>query len=294
MSECRKVQPVVDAFVDGELSTERVFETEEHLDRCHTCQERVSLTQALHVSTRRAVHESTRVSASFEQRVRAALAAERAREEEQQPRTHHSQGAPDRGKPLPWRTVVPVAAAAAMALAFAGKTEGKRTLLQADGGMQTGLANAVTAANAGANDEEQLIEELIRLHAASPPPEVTEPTLMLQLERKVGLPVRLQPELNRYGASWQGGSVVPVKNEPAASLYYHIDGHRFTVYVFDAERVPLQRTNVLKPRVVRDRPVFVGTRRGYSIAAVENRGVGYALATDLDTQESAELVASIH
>ena len=30
MSECRKVQPVVDAFVDGELSTERVFETEEH------------------------------------------------------------------------------------------------------------------------------------------------------------------------------------------------------------------------------------------------------------------------
>ena len=85
-----------------------------------------------------------------------------------------------------------------------------------------------------------------------------------------------------------------MKNQPAASLFYHIDGHRFTVYVFDAERVPLQKTNVLKPRVVRDRPVFVGTRRGYSIAAVENRGVGYALATDLDTQESAELVASIH
>lgn len=291
MSECRKVQPVVDAFVDGELSTERVFETEEHLNRCHNCQERVSLTQALHVSTRRAVHDSTRVSAGFEQRVRAALAAERAREEAQQTQTRAQA---ERNKPLPWRTVVPVAAAAAMALAFAGKTEGKRTLLQAEGVVPTGLANAVTAANVGANDEEQLIEELIRLHAASPPPDVTEPTLMPQLEREVGLPVRLQPELNRYGASWQGGSVVPVKNAPAASLYYHIDGHRFTVYVFDAERVPLQRTNVLKPRVVKDRPVFVGTRRGYSIAAVENRGVGYALATDLDTQESAELVASIH
>lgn len=291
MSECRKVQPVVDAFVDGELSTERVFETEEHLNRCHNCQERVSLTQALHVSTRRAVHDSTRVSAGFEQRVRAALAAERAREEAQQTQTRAQT---ERNKALPWRTVVPVAAAAAMALAFAGKTEGKRTLLQAEGVVPTGLANAVTAANVGANDEEQLIEELIRLHAASPPPDVTEPTLMPQLEREVGLPVRLQPELNRYGASWQGGSVVPVKNAPAASLYYHIDGHRFTVYVFDAERVPLQRTNVLKPRVVKDRPVFVGTRRGYSIAAVENRGVGYALATDLDTQESAELVASIH
>jgi anti-sigma factor RsiW len=287
MSECRKIQPVVDAFVDGELSTERVFETEEHLGGCHACQERVSLTQALHVSTRRAVHDSARVSSSFEERVRAALAAERAREEAAQPRAQT-----ERSKPLPWRTVVPVAAAAAMALAFAGKTDGKRTLIQTDA--HPGLQDSVIAANAGVADEEQLIEELIRLHASSPTPEVTEPTLMPQLEREVGFPVRLEPELNRYGASWQGGSVVPVRNEPAASLYYHLDGHRLTVYVFDAERVRLQRTNVLKPRVVRDRPVFVGTKRGYSIAAIENRGVGYALATDLDTQESAELVASIH
>lgn len=290
MSECRKVQPVIDAFVDGELSTERVFETEEHLNHCHTCQERVSLSQAIHVSTRRAVHESTRVSTSFEQRVKAALAAERAREQTEQPQTR---ALAERGKPLPWRTVVPVAAAAAMALAFTSKTEGKRTLLQAEA-VPAGLSNAVSAANVGMDDEEQLIEELIRLHAASPPPDVTEPTLMPELEREVGLPVRLQPELNRYGARWQGGSVVPVKNQPAASLYYHIDGHRFTVYVFDAERVPLRRSDVLEPRVVKNRPVFVGTKRGYSIAAVEHRGVGYALATDLDTQESAELVASIH
>lgn len=297
MSECRKIQPVVDAFVDGELSTDRVFETEEHLGGCHACQERVSLSQAVHVSTRRAVHDSAQVSSSFEQRVRAALAAERAREEAHEPRAallERAKPLPERGKPLPWRTVVPVAAAAAMALAFAGKPDGKRTLIQTDGAAHAGLQNSVIAANAGVADEDQLIEELIRLHASSPTPDVTEPTLMPQLEREVGFPVRLQPELNRYGASWQGGSVVPVKNQPAASLYYHLDGHRFTVYVFDAERVPLQRTNVLKPRVVRDRPVFVGTRRGYSIAAIENRGVGYALATDLDTQESAELVASIH
>ena len=29
-AECRKVQPVVDAFVDGELPPDRVLETEEH------------------------------------------------------------------------------------------------------------------------------------------------------------------------------------------------------------------------------------------------------------------------
>jgi hypothetical protein len=40
--------------------------------------------------------------------------------------------------------------------------------------------------------------------------------------------------------------------------------------------------------------VFVGTKSGYSVAAIENRGVGYAIATDLPLLESAELVAAIH
>ena len=48
----------------------------------------------------------------------------------------------------------------------------------------------------------------------------------------------------------------------------------------------------LEPRVVRDMAVYVGTRRGYSIAAAEQRGVGYAAATDLDDAETAELIAS--
>lgn len=297
MNECRKVQPVVDAFVDGELSAERVIETEEHVMECGSCQERVSLTKAIHVGTRRAVHEAAHVSAGFEERVKAALAAERAREEAAQSRGRLEGGKQnDRSKALPWRAVVPVAAAAAFALAFANsKSDTKKPFSQASmNGLAVGVPLTHEAESTGADNEEQLIEELIRLHAASPPPEVTEPRLMPQLEREVGLPVRLQPEFNSYGARWQGGSVVPVKNEPAASLYYHLDGHRLTVYVFDAERVPLRRTNVLKPRVVKNRPVFVGTKRGYSIAAIENKGVGYAIATDLEPQESAELVASIH
>ncbi len=287
MSECRKVQPIVDAFIDGELSTERVLETEEHLEQCKACHERVSLSQAIHLSTRSAVHGSCHVNSSFEQRVRGALAAEREREEASRLAAAARRHQLERGKPLPWLTVVPVAAAAALALAFASsKTENKRA----------SAAAASHASQAGVTDEvneEELIEELVRLHSMSPPPEVTEPTLMPQLERETGLPVRL-PEFNRYGARWQGGSVVPVHDQAAASLYYNLDGHRLTVYVFDAERVPLRTTRVLKPRVIKNRPVFVGTKRGYSVAAMEKRGVGYAIATDLDTQESAELVASIH
>lgn len=287
MSGCRKVQPVVDAFVDGELSAERVLETQEHLAHCGSCQERVSLSHAIHVSTRRAVRDACQVSSSLEERVRAALAAERAREEATSLERERRVQA-ERGRPLPWRTVVPVAAAAAMALAFASnKTESKKALAHTEhANTQAGMTSDM--------NEEALVEELIRLHAQSPAPAVTEPASMNLLEREVGLPVRLQPALNHYGARWQGGSVVPVKNHPAASLLYQLDGHRFTVYVFDAERVPLRQARVLKPRVVRDRPVFVGTKSGYSIAAVENRGVGYAIATDLPPMESAELVASIH
>ena len=81
------------------------------------------------------------------------------------------------------------------------------------------------------------------------------------------------------------------RRRPVASLRYNLSGHRVTVYVYDAARIPL-RTK-LKPRVVRNVPIYVGFRRGYSIAATENeRGVGYAVASDLDDSESAELVAA--
>ena len=105
------------------------------------------------------------------------------------------------------------------------------------------------------------------------------------------MPVRV-PSLQQYGARWEGASVVPVHNRRAASFRYHLGGHRMTLYVYDSSRFPLRA--MLEPRVVRNQPIYVGTRRGYSIAAREQRGIGHAIATDLDDRESAELVASIH
>jgi hypothetical protein len=98
--------------------------------------------------------------------------------------------------------------------------------------------------------------------------------------------------LRQYGALWEGGSVVPVRETNAALLRYKLDGHRITVYVYDSGRMPLRAR--LEPRVVRNEPVYVGTRSGYSIAAREQRGIGYAVATDLGLNESAELVADMH
>jgi hypothetical protein len=54
--------------------------------------------------------------------------------------------------------------------------------------------------------------------------------------------------------------------------------------------VPMMRSTALQQRLVRERPVYVGKRGGYSIAAAERSGIGYALATDLDDVASANLV----
>ena len=138
---------------------------------------------------------------------------------------------------------------------------------------------------------EQLIDEFVNHHANLPMPEVVEESLVRRFEPRVGVPVRA-PSLQQYGAQWEGGSVVSVRpqNRHAASLRYRVGGHRVTLYIYDASRLPLRAS--LEPRIVRDVPVFVGTRRGYSIAAAEQRGLGYAVATDLNDVQSAELVAA--
>jgi anti-sigma factor RsiW len=118
-----------------------------------------------------------------------------------------------------------------------------------------------------------------------------EPTELANFEPEVGVPVKL-PSLQQYGARWEGGRVVPVRNQRAASLRFHVSGHRMTLYVFNSERFPLK--NKLEARVVRNEPVYVGWKRGYSIAATDHHGVGYAVASDLDDRENAEIVASLH
>jgi anti-sigma factor RsiW len=120
---------------------------------------------------------------------------------------------------------------------------------------------------------------------------VTEPALLDHMEPTVGVPVHF-PNLRQYGARWEGGKVVPIRNQKAASLRYLVDGHRVTLYVYNSERFPVGKT--LKRRVVRDEPVYTAWKRGFSIATTDRHGVGYALATDLGEDEGAEIVASLH
>lgn len=277
MSSCRHFVPLLEPFRDGELSPSEVVEVETHLVECERCSERLQLGEAVRVSLKQVVREAAPVTESFEERIRLALAAEREREERRD--------APNEAqiRMLSWRSIVPVAAAAAVVMVYAASTNNRTTDVAA--------SRATMYQSSSPASIEKLLEDLVTNHERSSP-QFTEQGLLPQLEPEVGVPVRL-PNFKQYGARWEGVSVVPVSNQRAASLRYRIAGHKLTVYVYDAARLPVRAT--LQERVVRNEPVYVGSRHGVSIAATErSNGVGYAIATDLNKDESAELVASIY
>ena len=278
MSACRHFVPLLEPFRDGELSPAEVVDVETHLVECERCSERLRLGEAMRVSLKEVVREGAQVTESFEQRIVLALAAEREREERRDP-AHEAQL-----RMLSWRSIMPIAAAAAVVMVWAAKANNHTTDVAS---AKTSMYQASTPASI-----EKLLEDLVSNHEHSSGPQFTEQTLLPQLEPEVGVPVRL-PNFKQYGARWEGVSVVPVSNQRAASLRYRIAGHRLTVYIYDAARVPVG--SMLQQRLVRDEPVYVGSRHGVSIAATErSNGVGYAVATDLNKDESAELVASIY
>jgi len=287
---CRQMATWIDAFLDGELSTEETLEVERHLATCEVCTERVRFATAMHHSIQRAVIADALPSAGFEARLAAAMRDERERMLEAPPSEPR---ASSRRRTALWP---PLLLAAATTFSFVtwmnNRFRTDHALSSTDGVAGVGAATtAQMSSDQLQMNPEQVLDELVDYHAAPPKPEITEPTQALRLEPEVGVPVRL-PAMNQFGASWEGGGVVPMKNQRAAIFRYRISNHPVTVYIYNARRVPLR--GVLEPRVVHNQPVHVGERRGYSIAAREQRGVGYAIATDLNDDESAELVSTIY
>lgn len=138
----------------------------------------------------------------------------------------------------------------------------------------------------------RMLEDLVALHANPLPPETTNPDELRRFEPLVGVPVR-RPAFRPQEVSFHGARIHALPDRRAAVLQYTIrGGHRVTMYVFNPEAMPVDDAR-LQPRVVSERPVYVGHFRGYSIAATEKRGVGYALASDLDDDKCAQMVASV-
>jgi anti-sigma factor RsiW len=275
---CRRVGALLEAYADGELEAEAVLDVEAHLADCKGCSARLQLEHAVKKSLRRQVYAGAQPTEAFRERILASFQAEAERTA-----VANLDEASHRSGMLSWSSIVPLAAAAAMALLWSAHTTDPS---------QNKLSDRANYRNGSPASMDQLLEDLVDRHIDRSKPDVTEPALLTErMEPEVGVPVHF-PSLAQYGARWQGGRVVPIRNQPTASLKFLVDGHRVTVYVFNSEHLALG--SPLKRRVIGDEPIYTGWKRGYSIATADRHGVGYAVATDLGEDEGAEIVASLH
>lgn len=298
-TDCVFYTRALHAYVDGELSADHSAELEAHIARCGECFEQVEQHRAVRLSLRRT--STSKACGSFRERMAAVVASEAACSPVAEAHHHESgplprdlrQAPPRDPKLIPLRQVMVLAAAAGVVFAV-GMSRGT----QQDGAENepghARMASPASLITAGIDD---FIDDLVDMHASPLPPETTtNPEELSRFDPFVGVPVRRPalPSFQPLGAvRYDGARMHTIRGKRAALLLYTVQGgHRATMYVFDAQTVPLQRTR-LQPRVVKEHPVYVGNVRGYSFAATERAGVGYALATDLDDDTSAKLVAAV-
>jgi hypothetical protein len=253
---------------------------------CDTCREEVQLYRAMRGSLKRVVR--TAAPSGLRERLGTAMMAERVREDARADASAQQAEADATGARAPlvslasWRTMVPLATAAALALGWGAATRGAQ--------------GPSTEARAGFGDD--LLAEIVAEHSSPLPLEAKDPDAVRGLERYVGVPVRAASfEGSGFNARLVGARVVPLHQQRMTMLQYVVntgtDTRRVSLFVYDAQKIQIGTAN-LAPREVGTAEVRVGREKGYSVAATQRAGVGYVVAGDLDPDRSAQLAAMIY
>ncbi|MBX3258916.1 MAG: zf-HC2 domain-containing protein [Labilithrix sp.] len=296
-SRCGSVARLLGAHADGQLDAARTLEVDDHLGRCETCRERVALDCAIRGSLKKAVKTTT--PDDVRARMLAAMAGQSARDAKQRADAADAaavaaaeldasrDGALAAGRPAMlrhWRTMLPLSAAAAIALAWG--FAGQQPMAGADGSARLGAGFS--------NDE--LVNQFVDVHRRPIRPETPDPKEVRAFEREVGVPVHV-PQLEK-NARFVGGRLLPVQGgERAAMLQYEIaqaNGgvQRVSVFIYDPRRVQIRSAEHLQPRAVGTAQVRVGQAHGYSLAVAQHGQVGYAVASDLEDASAQYAVAA--
>jgi hypothetical protein len=88
---------------------------------------------------------------------------------------------------------------------------------------------------------------------------------------------------------------MPVHGAQRAAMLQYVIGtgaetQRVSVFIYDPSKIQVRGTD-LATRSIGSSEIRVGRDHGYSVAVTQNGGVGYAVASDLDAEHSAQLVA---
>lgn len=281
LHECRDRARMIGSYLDGELEAGKMIDLDEHIAGCETCREEAHLLRAMRGSIKRVVRTSA--PGGLRERMATAMLAEKAREDVRTDAQNEALGANTPVVSLSsWRTMVPLATAAALALMWGAATRGSQPV---------GTANE---ARAGFGDD--LLTDFMAEVTHPLPVEAKDPEAVRNLERYVGVPV--QPaSFERGGAHLVGARILPLHTQRGAMLQYVIgsgpDARRVSVLVYDAEKIQISDANLV-PRPVGTAEVRVGREKGYSVAAAQRAGVGYIVAGDLDPDRSAQLAAMVY
>ena len=286
-SSCRELDRAVSSYVDGELEPSTMLAVEKHVEECPDCAERGDFEKAMRVSVRTAV---LTVRASDRLRARMACVMAAAEFDDAEPSRSSAQ-ATDTAETvaprmLPWRVVGPLAAAAMLSLVLG-------SMSRANKDADVAASQRPTTSTASLMTLDTLLEELVDQHAHPLPPETTNPTDVARFDQFVGVPVRPLTFRQNPG-TLIGARMVPVRKSRAAMLQYVMqNGHRVSVYVYNPRQVRMVATPKLRERPADTGPVYVGRMNGYSVAVADRRGVGYALASDLDEGESSNMIVAV-
>lgn len=181
-----------------------------------------------------------------------------------------------------WRTLVPLASAAALALVWNGVAQ-----TAPQGTSQTDVMRA------GFGHDP--IADLVAQHSgySQVPLETKDAKDLRGFERYVGVPVHA-PQFRGKNAHLLGGRVTTVHHERAAMLQYELgqgkDTQRVTVFIYDPRKIQIGHDQ-LTPRAIGTSEVRVGRADGYSVAVRggADAGVGYMVVSDLDPERNTEL-----
>jgi anti-sigma factor (TIGR02949 family) len=104
---------------------------------------------------------------------------------------------------------------------------------------------------------------------------------------KVDFPVR--PLQFHDVAALRGGRLASIGDKQAAYLVYDFNGNKVSVFVFDPSELPIEAR---KKEVIGNREVYFDQEHGYNVAMFRDRGVGYAIASDVDHEQLTRLVSA--
>jgi len=315
MTSCREVSSWIDTFVDGELPLDRAVDTECHIARCPNCTERLRFERAYRASLKHSVRSDGVASQSLRERLESAMIAEREsariyactpmaganqamrvrlrepsspvralvrtkRKSVNRELTAADIASPSWG-PLSWRSLLPVAAAAAGAILWAG----------IQNNTQTPVVHS-NVADIRLSELDRYLDLMVSRHQGT---SAQAQAIRFSPAERLDPPFQLPPFQDMRQGSPSYPMPTPTVSDSLAALRgassaYQVKGHRVTFFAYEAGMAPLRAR--LQARSFRGHVVFVGKRQGYSVATVEEGPVGYAMTSDLPEIESAELIAS--